>query len=154
MAVKLQFIVNCHRETREGRSLLTVETEANGDFWSTNGGGPSLVHLLGSSCLHKRFFILPWLLWSAQYNIIIFLTVHYFNFCDPVSQQPRQAVVQGRLSLKCVSPVLLIICNCGPHRRPYIVYFSQCKHLFCASKSIVVHDSKGSSRLGNKLRFT
>jgi hypothetical protein len=55
---------------------------------------------------------------------------------------------------ECVSPVALIICTCGLHRRPYSVYFSQCKHLFYASKSSVVHDRKGCSRLRNKLRFT
>jgi hypothetical protein len=31
------------RETREGRPLLAVETEANGDLWSTNERRPSLV---------------------------------------------------------------------------------------------------------------
>ncbi len=36
------------RETREGRSLLTVETKMNGDPKSTNETGPSLE---GSLCL-------------------------------------------------------------------------------------------------------
>ncbi len=49
-----------------------------------------------------KIFILPGLRWSAQYNTI-FLTVHYFNLCATIAQQPGQAVVQGRLSLICVS---------------------------------------------------
>jgi hypothetical protein len=37
---------------------------------------------------------------------MFFLTVHYFNFCVSIAQQPGQAVVQGRLSLSaCVSLV-------------------------------------------------
>ncbi len=47
----------------------------------------------------QETFILPWLLWSAQYKIWFFLTVHYFNFCVPIAQQPGQAVVLARLSL-------------------------------------------------------
>ncbi len=34
-----------------------------------------------------------------QVQNIIFLSVHYFNLCVPMAQQPGQAVVQGRLSL-------------------------------------------------------
>jgi hypothetical protein len=30
---------------------------------------------------------------------IFFLTVHYFNLCVPIAQQPGQTVVQGRLSV-------------------------------------------------------
>jgi hypothetical protein len=43
------------RETREGRPLLTVETEANGDSRSTYERNPSLVGSLGSLCQYKRF---------------------------------------------------------------------------------------------------
>ena len=43
------------RETREGWSLLTIETEVNGDSMSTNDRGPSLVGALGLSCRYKRF---------------------------------------------------------------------------------------------------
>jgi hypothetical protein len=32
----------------------------------------------------------------------IFPTVHYFKLCVPITQQPGQAVVQGRLSLNFV----------------------------------------------------
>ncbi len=49
------------RETREGWSLLTVETEANGDSSSTFERSPSLV-----GCWACRAgtidFLLPWLL--------------------------------------------------------------------------------------------
>jgi hypothetical protein len=48
-------------------------------------------------------FILPWLLWSARYKIFFFLTIHYLIVCVPIAQQPGQAVVQGLLSLNCVS---------------------------------------------------
>jgi hypothetical protein len=34
--------------------MLTVETEANGDSWSANESGPSLVGSLGSSCPHCK----------------------------------------------------------------------------------------------------
>ncbi len=84
------------RDYREGWSLLTVETEVNGDSKSTIERGPSLVGSLGSSCRYKRLFILPWLLWSAQKK--------YF-FPYRTLFQPGQAVVQGRLSLNvCLRP--------------------------------------------------
>ncbi len=44
--------------------------------------GPSLVGSLGSSSRHKRFFILPWLLWSAQYKIF-FLSPTLFQIMCP-----------------------------------------------------------------------
>jgi hypothetical protein len=50
------------RETREGLTELTVETEANGDVWSTNEGRPTLDGSLASSCRYKRFLFMPWLL--------------------------------------------------------------------------------------------
>ncbi len=41
----------------KGCPLLTVETEANGDLWSTNEGGSSMVGSLGcSSQLNKNIF--------------------------------------------------------------------------------------------------
>jgi hypothetical protein len=61
------------KETREGWPLLTVETEANGDLWITNEGGPSLVR--GAGIIEN--FILPWLLWSAQCTLL------YFSLCVP-----------------------------------------------------------------------
>ncbi len=54
---------------------------------------------LGSSCRFKRLL-------SCQVQNIFSLTVHYFNLCVPIVQQPEQAVVQGRLSLN--------VCLCHP----------------------------------------
>ncbi len=60
--------------------LLTVEAVANGDLWSTNEGGPSLVGSLGFSCECKSFS--SWLGCSGQQNKkYFFLTVYYFNLC-------------------------------------------------------------------------
>ncbi len=42
-----------YRETREGWTLLTVETEANGDSRNTFVRGPSLVGSFGSSCRYN-----------------------------------------------------------------------------------------------------
>jgi hypothetical protein len=54
------------RETREGWSLLTIETEVNGDSKSTNEKGPSLVGssgwVVGLVVTVQETFILPWLL--------------------------------------------------------------------------------------------
>ncbi len=50
-------------EQREGWSLLTVETEVNGDSKSPNESGHCLVGSLVLPCKHKRFlFCMPWLL--------------------------------------------------------------------------------------------
>jgi hypothetical protein len=78
---------------------MTVETEVNGDSRSTNDSCPTLVGSLGLSCLVKEIFVLPWLLYSAQYKTIFFLAVHYLNSLVPSAQQAEQAVVLGRLSL-------------------------------------------------------
>ncbi len=56
-------------------------------------------------------FIQPWLLWSAQYKRFFF-TVQYFNLRVPIAQQPGQAVVLGRLSLKvCLRWLFIFICK-------------------------------------------
>jgi hypothetical protein len=68
-------------------ALLTVETETNGDLWSTNEGDPR--------CAGTRDFYPALAALISPVQHIFFLTVHYFNF----SQQPGQAVEQGRLSL-------------------------------------------------------
>ncbi len=47
----------------------------------------------------QEIFALPWLLYSAQYKIFIFLAVHYFKSFVPITQQAGQAAVLGRLSL-------------------------------------------------------
>jgi hypothetical protein len=118
---------------------------------------------MGTYGIQIKVVVLPWLVcWARRAGTrdflsclgcsgqpsttYFFLTVHYFNFCVPVSQQPGQAVVQGCLSLKCVSPVLLITCTCDLHRRPCSVYFSQCKHLFVLLSRLscmIVKDVRG-----------
>jgi hypothetical protein len=85
-------------ETREGRPLLTAETEVNGDSKSTNEMGPFLVGSLGLSCWYKRFLFC--LGCSSRPNIkYFFLTLHYFNSFVHIAQLAGHAVVQGRLSL-------------------------------------------------------
>ncbi len=49
---------------------------------------------VGLSMPVQETFILPWLLWSAQYKIF-FPTIHYFNLYVPVAQQPRQGSRAG-----------------------------------------------------------
>jgi hypothetical protein len=65
---------------------------------------PCLVPWTGQVMPVQEIFVLPWLLLSAQYKTIIFLTVHFFTLFDPIAQQPGQADVLGRLS-RCVSAV-------------------------------------------------
>jgi hypothetical protein len=64
-------------DTRQGLTLLTVETEANG---STNEEGSLVGRFVGLFMPVQDILILPWLLWSAQ-NKIFFIPVHYFNQC-------------------------------------------------------------------------
>jgi hypothetical protein len=86
------------RETREGRPLLTVETETNGDSKSTNELGPSLVDSSYFSCQYKSFCRALAALVGPIQNTF-FLTVHYFNPFVPTAQQAVQAAVLDRLSL-------------------------------------------------------
>jgi hypothetical protein len=70
------------REERSGLYYsvsLTVETEGNGDLWSTNEWGASLVGSLGSSCQDKRDFYpaLASLVSSVQH--IFSLTSNYVS---------------------------------------------------------------------------
>jgi len=51
----LSFSLVLTRETREGRPLLTVETEAIGDLRSTNKRKPSLVGFLGNRAGTRDF---------------------------------------------------------------------------------------------------
>jgi hypothetical protein len=83
-----------NRETREGWTLLTEDTEVNGDSQSTNERGPSLVGSLGLSCWYKRFFSALAAQGGPVQNII-FLTAHYiFHFLcrhRPVSRAGSRA---------------------------------------------------------------
>jgi hypothetical protein len=55
--------------------------------------------------VHKNF-VLPWLLYSAEYKYF-FLTIHYFNSFVLIAQQAGQAVVLGRLSLSMCMPLVM-----------------------------------------------
>jgi hypothetical protein len=74
------------KESRDGWPLLTVETVVNGYSF--------VVPVLET-------FFLAWLLWSVVSPVQnIFpspYTISFYLF--PFAQQPRQTVVQGRLSL-------------------------------------------------------
>jgi hypothetical protein len=87
------------RETREGWPLLTVETEANRDSWSTYERVlPWLVRL---ACHVDRFFVL-----GSPVQNIIFLTANFFTLLGSPSPSNQgtvgSTVVLGRLSL-CLS---------------------------------------------------
>ncbi len=78
-------------ETREGWSLLTFETEVNGDSKSTNERGPSLVGSLGLLCRYKRFCF-----------CLVFSSRPSTTFSIPLSPSPSKLdskVVLGDLSL-------------------------------------------------------
>ncbi len=85
------------RETREGWPLLTVETEVN-------GVGTQRVKItkvlpwdgsLDLSCWYKRLL--------SQYKIYFFPSVHYFNICVPIAQQPEHCSRAGQPVSECVS---------------------------------------------------
>jgi hypothetical protein len=77
--------------------LLAVETEVNGYSKSTNERGPSLVAWLGLSCQYKRFLFC--LGCSSRPNKKLFLLSPVTTSIVPITQQARQAVVPGRLSI-------------------------------------------------------
>jgi hypothetical protein len=64
------------KESREGWPLLTVETEQMETYGVQIKGirCSFLICFVGLVLLVQEIFILPWLLWSAQYNIFFFLT--------------------------------------------------------------------------------
>jgi hypothetical protein len=85
--------------------MLTVETEVNGDSRITNERGPSLVGFLGLSCRFKRFLF--FLGCSSEPSTkYFFLTIYYFNYFVPITQQVGQAAVLGRLSLSMCAALL------------------------------------------------
>ncbi len=70
------------RETREwGWPLLTVETKANGDSWSTYEKGPSLVGSMGSSCWYNFCSALAALVSPVKNTIS--LTTYLFTLFSP-----------------------------------------------------------------------
>ncbi len=62
--------------------LLTVETEVNWDYKSTNERGPFLVGSLVLSCWYKRFLFCPGCS-SRPSTKYFFLTAHFFNSFVP-----------------------------------------------------------------------
>jgi hypothetical protein len=110
----------CQRETREGRPLLTVETEVNRDSKSTNERGPSLAGFLGLSCQYRRFLFCLGCS-SGPVQNIFFLTVHYLNSFVPIVQQAGQADVLGRLSLSmCLWSKPIICISRETYSRPWV----------------------------------
>jgi hypothetical protein len=86
------------------RPLLTVETEANGDLWSTNEWGPSLVGFFGSSCQYKRF--LSCLDYFGQPSTKYFSALPY-TILLYVSPSPSNL---GKQSCRVA---ILLMCACG-----------------------------------------
>ncbi len=70
------------RETRGGWLLMTIETEANVDSWSTFQSGPSLVGSFSLSADTIDFCPALAALVSPVQNII-FLTTHFFTLLVP-----------------------------------------------------------------------
>jgi hypothetical protein len=86
------------RETREGWPLLTVETQVNGGSKRTNERVPFLVDSLGLSCRYKIFMFCLGCS-SRPSRKYFFLTIHYFSYFVPITQQAGQTALLGRLSL-------------------------------------------------------
>jgi hypothetical protein len=76
------------------KGILWTET---GDSKSTNKRGPSLIGSLGFSCRYKRFFYLPWLLWSAKYKI-------FFPHRKPVLRI-HEILVRIRIRIRASMPL-------------------------------------------------
>jgi hypothetical protein len=85
------------RETGEGRTPLTVETEVNGDSKSTNERCLSLVGSLGLSCRYKRFLSCLGCSNSRPRTKYFFPHRTLLQSFVPIAQQAGQAVELGRL---------------------------------------------------------
>jgi hypothetical protein len=96
------------RETREGWPLRTVETEANGGLMEYKWRLSFLGWFARIVVPVWEIFILPWLLWSAQYKIFFSSPYTFSLLYVLIAQQPGQAVVRGRLSLNmCLRSCLI-----------------------------------------------
>ncbi len=88
------------RENREGRPLLTGETKAIGDLWSTNERVLPWLVRWARRAATRDFYSALAVLASPEQNIF-FLAAHFFHFMCP--HRPAtwggQLVVPGRLSL-------------------------------------------------------
>ncbi len=95
------------RENREGWPLLTVETEANGDSWSTCEKIPSLVASLGSS---RRCYRLLSCLGCSSQPCTKYFVPHrtLFHYIVPIH---RPASWAGSRAASPVSYVSLIVTN-------------------------------------------
>ncbi len=90
MAIKIKMFYTRLKSTflrcwrKEGWPLLTVETEADRDSWSTHERGPFLGWFVGSV---QWIFVLPRLLWSPQYKILFshHKLFHFFWFPRPAT---------------------------------------------------------------------
>ncbi len=92
----------CQRD-QTGVATADCWAEVKGDSKSTDKRGPSLVCSLGLSSRYKILFILPWLLWSAQYKIIFFYrTLFQFYVSSSSSNLGRQSCRAACLWM-CVS---------------------------------------------------
>ncbi len=88
-------------EQRAKRGVVAPDDFWNWGEWGLKEykwKGPSLVGSLGLSSWHKSFlFCLGW--YGRPSKKYFFFKVYYFNSLVPITQQARQAVVLGRLSL-------------------------------------------------------
>jgi hypothetical protein len=76
---------------------MAVETDANGDLWSTNERVlPWLVCLACRGGTRDLYPALAALVSPVQNNFV--LAACFFSLCATIAQQPGQAVVLGRLS--------------------------------------------------------
>ncbi len=95
------------RETREGWTLLTVETEMNGDSKVTNERGPSLEGSLGTSFRYKR--LLCCLGCSCQVSTKEFFSHRtLFQFMYPHCPATWAGSRAGTPVSECVSPTFPI----------------------------------------------
>jgi hypothetical protein len=94
-------------------TLMTIETEVNGDSKTTKERGPSLVGSWGLSCQYKIYLSCLDCSNSPVQNMF-FLTLHYFNSFILIAQQAGQAVVLGR---QCLS--VSLICTDELERWPF-----------------------------------
>ncbi len=76
------------RETREGWPLLTVEAKTNKWVLKEYKWKGSFLWFFGLIMSAQETFIIPLLIWSAQYKIFFSSPYTFFNLCVPIAQQP------------------------------------------------------------------
>ncbi len=85
---------------RDGRPLLTVETEVNGDSKRTNYRGPSLVSSLDSSCRYNRF--LSCFGCSSQPSANYYFP-HFFTLLVPIARQPISVSDKPEITVRTIT---------------------------------------------------